>query len=104
MISAGVPRNADNIKIPLTTDEALRLELKVKPTKDMSKPGASGGAKKRAEIKLNLPKIISGNFALKLHGFSPMAVGLCPTPPGQGFLFGSCSLDFLNKSLIFFVG
>jgi hypothetical protein len=41
-----VPRTADNIKIPLATDEALRLALKVKPTKDMPRPGTSGQPEK----------------------------------------------------------
>jgi hypothetical protein len=34
-----MPRTADNIHIPLPEDEALRLALKVKPTKDMPRPG-----------------------------------------------------------------
>jgi hypothetical protein len=37
-----MPRTGDNIHIPLKTDEALRLALKVKPTKDMPRPGATG--------------------------------------------------------------
>lgn len=44
----GVPRPGDKIHIPLPTDEALRLALKVKPTKDMPRPGA---AKKKAPKK-----------------------------------------------------
>ena len=45
-----VPRPGDKIHIPLKTDEALRLALKVKPTKDMPRPGASG-KKKAAKTK-----------------------------------------------------
>ena len=36
-----MPHPGDNIHIPLKTDEALRLALKVKPTKDMPRPGAN---------------------------------------------------------------
>jgi hypothetical protein len=43
----------DNIHIPLKTDEALRLLLKVKPTAEMPRPGASPTAKspKRTKTK-----------------------------------------------------
>jgi hypothetical protein len=37
----GVPHPGDKIHIPLKTDEALRLALQVKPTKDMPRPGAA---------------------------------------------------------------
>lgn len=37
----GVPRPGDKIHIPLPEDEALRLLGKVKPTKDMPRPGAT---------------------------------------------------------------
>lgn len=37
----GVPRTGDNIRIPLSEDEALRALLKVKPTADMPRPGAT---------------------------------------------------------------
>jgi hypothetical protein len=40
-----MPHPGDKIHIPLKTDEALRLALQVKPTKDMPRPGA---AKKKA--------------------------------------------------------
>ena len=43
-----MPRPGDRIHIPLETDEALRLALKVKPTKDMPQPGASPTKKKRS--------------------------------------------------------
>jgi hypothetical protein len=43
-----MPHPGDKIHIPLKTDEALRLALKVKPTKDMPRPGA---AKKKARKK-----------------------------------------------------
>jgi hypothetical protein len=34
-----VPRPGDNVHIPLDEHEALRLMLKVKPTKEMPRPG-----------------------------------------------------------------
>jgi hypothetical protein len=37
----GVPRPGNNIHIPLETDEAICLLLKVKPTKDMPRPGTN---------------------------------------------------------------
>jgi hypothetical protein len=43
-----MPRPGKAIRIPLKTDEALRELLKVKPTKDMPRPGA---AKKTTEKK-----------------------------------------------------
>jgi hypothetical protein len=42
-----MPRTGDNIHIPLPEDEALRLALKVKPTKDMPRPGATKKAVKK---------------------------------------------------------
>jgi len=39
--NGGMPRTGENIYIPLPEDEALRLALKVKPTKDMPRPGAN---------------------------------------------------------------
>jgi hypothetical protein len=42
-----VPRTGDNVHIPLKTDEALRLALKVKPTNDMPRPGAAKKAAKK---------------------------------------------------------
>jgi hypothetical protein len=39
--NGGMPRTGDNIRIPLSEDEALRALLKVKPTKDMPRPGAT---------------------------------------------------------------
>jgi hypothetical protein len=36
-----MPHPGDKIHIPLKTDEALRALLKVKPTKDMPRPGAT---------------------------------------------------------------
>ncbi len=41
----GVPRPGDKIHIPLPEDEALRLLGKVKPTKDMPRPGSTGKKK-----------------------------------------------------------
>lgn len=35
-----MPRMGDNIHIPLSEAEALRLMLKVKPTAEMPRPGA----------------------------------------------------------------
>ncbi|MGA8598651.1 MAG: hypothetical protein WB676_28365 [Bryobacteraceae bacterium] len=49
--TGGVPRPGNAIHIPLKTDEALRLALKVKPTKDMPRPGASPVKKKRKKRK-----------------------------------------------------
>jgi hypothetical protein len=46
--TSGVARTGDNIHIPLKTDEALRLALKVKPTKDMPRPGSRKPTKKKA--------------------------------------------------------
>ena len=43
-----MPRTGDNIRIPLSEDEALRALLKVKPTKDMPRPGAAKKPKKSA--------------------------------------------------------
>jgi hypothetical protein len=40
-----VRRPGNKIHIPLETDEALRLALKVKPTKDMPRPGATKSKK-----------------------------------------------------------
>jgi hypothetical protein len=40
-----MPRPGDNIHILLSEDEALRLALKVKPTKDMPRSGTSGNKK-----------------------------------------------------------
>ena len=37
----GVSHPGDKIHIPLKTDNALRALLKVKPTKDMPRPGAT---------------------------------------------------------------
>lgn len=37
-----MPHPGDKIHIPLPEDEAIRLALKVKPTKDMPRPGAAG--------------------------------------------------------------
>jgi hypothetical protein len=42
-----VPRPGKTIRIPLKTDEALRELLKVKPTKDMPRPGAAKKGKAR---------------------------------------------------------
>jgi hypothetical protein len=36
-----MPHPGNKIHIPLKTDEALRLALQVKPTKDMPRPGAA---------------------------------------------------------------
>jgi len=37
-----MPRPGDKVHIPLEFDEAVRGLLKVKPTKDMPRPGATG--------------------------------------------------------------
>jgi hypothetical protein len=42
MHNKNMPRPGDKIHIPLPEEEALRLALQVKPTKDMPRPGASG--------------------------------------------------------------
>jgi hypothetical protein len=46
-----MPHPGDKIHIPLKTDEALRLALQVKPTKDMPRPGAAKKAKRKAASK-----------------------------------------------------
>jgi hypothetical protein len=46
-----MPHPGNKIHIPLKTDEALRLALQVKPTKDMPRPGATGKPKKSAAKK-----------------------------------------------------
>lgn len=45
-----MPKPGDAVHIPLPTDEAIRLALRVKPTADMPRPGkhATGPKKKRA--------------------------------------------------------
>jgi hypothetical protein len=43
-----MPHPGDKIHIPLKTDEALRLALQVKPTKDMPRPGATKAKPKKA--------------------------------------------------------
>lgn len=48
----GVPHPGDKIHIPLKTDDALRALLKVKPTKDMPRPGAQAvGQRKQHWVK-----------------------------------------------------
>jgi hypothetical protein len=48
----GVPRTGDNIHIPLSEEEALRLAFQVKPTKDMPRPGTNASsAKKQTRLK-----------------------------------------------------
>ena len=42
------PVDGDKIHIPLPEDEALRGLFKVKPTKDMPRPGADPTGKKKA--------------------------------------------------------
>lgn len=42
-----VPRPGHNVHIPLKEDEALRALLRVKPTKDMPRPGANPTKPKR---------------------------------------------------------
>jgi hypothetical protein len=44
-----VSRTADNVHIPLSEAEALRLMLKVKPTAEMPRPGANPTKKNRAK-------------------------------------------------------
>lgn len=52
----GVPRPGDKIHIPLKTDDALRVLLKVKPTKDMPRPGAQKvGQRKQHWVKNGKP-------------------------------------------------
>jgi len=48
-----MPKPGDAIHIPLKTNDALRLLMKVKPTDDMPRPGANptGKPKKRASKK-----------------------------------------------------
>jgi hypothetical protein len=47
--NGSMPRTGANIQIPLKTDDALAALLRVKPTKDMPRPGAAG--KKKAATK-----------------------------------------------------
>ena len=46
-----MPRTADNIHIPLETDTAISLLLRVKPTAAMPRPGASPTKPKRKSVK-----------------------------------------------------
>jgi hypothetical protein len=46
-----VPHPGDKIHIPLSEREAVRLLGKVKPTKDMPRPGAAKKAKKQSAKK-----------------------------------------------------
>jgi hypothetical protein len=48
-----MPRPGDKIHIPLPEEEALRLALQVKPTKDMPRPGANPTGKKKAVKKVS---------------------------------------------------
>jgi hypothetical protein len=43
-----VPHPGNKIHIPLSFDEAMRGLMKVKPTKDMPRPGATKTNKKKA--------------------------------------------------------
>lgn len=51
--SEAMPRPGDAVHIPLPTDEAIRLALRVKPTAEMPRPGkhTTGPKKKRAKKK-----------------------------------------------------
>jgi hypothetical protein len=51
----GVAHPGNKIHIPLKTDEALRLALRVKPTKDMPRPGASPTKRKKTTKKARRP-------------------------------------------------
>jgi hypothetical protein len=42
-----VSRTADNIRIPLPEDTAIRAFFQVKPTADMPRPGANPKTKKK---------------------------------------------------------
>lgn len=42
-----MPREGNKIKIPLKTEEAIRLISQVKPTADMPRPGAAKKTKKQ---------------------------------------------------------
>jgi hypothetical protein len=44
----GVPHPGDKIHITLKTDETLRVALKVRPTKDMPRPGVAKQTKNKA--------------------------------------------------------
>jgi hypothetical protein len=46
-----MPRTADNIHIPLSESEALRLMLRVKPTAEMPRPGANPATPKKKRAK-----------------------------------------------------
>lgn len=46
-----MPRSGDNIHIPLPFEEAVRGLLKVKPTKDMPRPGAQATKPKKQVLK-----------------------------------------------------
>jgi hypothetical protein len=50
-MTSRVPRTTDNIHIPLDTDTAISLLLRVKPTADMPRPGASPTGPKRKRAK-----------------------------------------------------
>jgi hypothetical protein len=50
-------RPGDTIRIPLEEEEAIRLALRVKPTKNMPHPGAHPiGPKKKRRTKAKLAK------------------------------------------------
>ncbi len=51
-----MPHPGHKIHIPLPEDEALRLALQVKPTKDMPRPGATGKKVAPPSKLLNVPK------------------------------------------------
>jgi hypothetical protein len=42
-----MPKPGDAVQIPLPTDEAIRLALRVKPTADMPRPGKHAIGPKR---------------------------------------------------------
>jgi hypothetical protein len=46
-----VPRPGNNVHIPLKEEEAIRALFKVKPTKDMPRPGANPATKKKKRVK-----------------------------------------------------
>jgi hypothetical protein len=44
---ADMPRKGDLVRIPLKTEEALRLALKVKPTADVRRPRPTKAKKRK---------------------------------------------------------
>lgn len=50
-----MPKQGDAIHIPLSTESAIKLAFKVKPTADMPRPGANPMKAKKAAKKKSKP-------------------------------------------------